>query len=530
MNDERRKNPRKKPEQLMYVEFGRENGGMIRDISETGFGFRSVGPLQRGEKVPFSFAFPGGELLRGEVELVWTDGDGRSGGLLFVNLPEEVRRRISAWCAREMYQPSVRSAPVQASSSASSFEELRNELRRQISPAAAATSIAVADVQVANVPAIRPPSAVAEARVTDKPAASRSVAMRPAIGSSGRATVPDSSGPSAEIENPQVPTAPLSVPSATPHPPESPAIGPQQKHRRDQSIPLPPLSGLNLSRAPAAPLVTPAPLAFDRGTNLGLEPKAPLQGSLTETSWVENVTVGWVVVAMLALTLAAAGIVFHNEIGEAFIWLGARIAGPDHSETAVQPAPASTSDASGASQTENPPADNPTSDAAAPHANAPAATTATKPVTSPGKQKSQPGALPTSSASNGKSQSAAPRTTVSGRVDDQSANAGVGADNPVPGTASQAEDDNGQTVLQQAMEILRSDNRSTDIAEAVRLLWIAVERGSSEAEVVLAELYRTGEGVAQSCDQAHILLTAAAKKGNNEAKSRLVEIEHTGCP
>ena len=80
------------------------------------------------------------------------------------------------------------------------------------------------------------------------------------------------------------------------------------------------------------------------------------------------------------------------------------------------------------------------------------------------------------------------------------------------------------------MRILRSDRRSTDIAETVRLLWIAGEHGSSEAEVVLAELYRTGEGVAQSCDQTHILLTAAARKGNSEAKSRLIEIAHTGCP
>jgi TPR repeat protein len=57
-----------------------------------------------------------------------------------------------------------------------------------------------------------------------------------------------------------------------------------------------------------------------------------------------------------------------------------------------------------------------------------------------------------------------------------------------------------------------------------------VQRGNSEAEVALAELFRAGEGVTQNCDQMRVLLNAAARKGNSQAKARLVETARMGCP
>lgn len=65
--------------------------------------------------------------------------------------------------------------------------------------------------------------------------------------------------------------------------------------------------------------------------------------------------------------------------------------------------------------------------------------------------------------------------------------------------------------------------------EAVRLLWVAVERGNSSAEVALANLYWKGEGVAKNCDQTRILLSAAARKGNAEAKKQLEQLNREGC-
>jgi TPR repeat protein len=65
--------------------------------------------------------------------------------------------------------------------------------------------------------------------------------------------------------------------------------------------------------------------------------------------------------------------------------------------------------------------------------------------------------------------------------------------------------------------------------ETLRLLWISVEKGNANAEVELAEMYWHGQGVIQNCDQAHILLTAAARKGSAEAQRQLVAFQRVGC-
>jgi hypothetical protein len=52
-------------------------------------------------------------------------------------------------------------------------------------------------------------------------------------------------------------------------------------------------------------------------------------------------------------------------------------------------------------------------------------------------------------------------------------------------------------------------------------LWNAVKRGSVQAEVALANLYLKGEAVAQSCEQAHVLLLAASLKGSKLADDSL---------
>jgi hypothetical protein len=74
------------------------------------------------------------------------------------------------------------------------------------------------------------------------------------------------------------------------------------------------------------------------------------------------------------------------------------------------------------------------------------------------------------------------------------------------------------------------DPRSHDPAEQARTLWSAVAQGNTSAEVALARLYLIGGGVPKSCDQARVLLQAAARKGNGEALDKLSQIDHQGCP
>lgn len=95
--------------------------------------------------------------------------------------------------------------------------------------------------------------------------------------------------------------------------------------------------------------------------------------------------------------------------------------------------------------------------------------------------------------------------------------------NPPPDQAGQQEYLSAQDILK------NKGSNEANLPEAVRLLWAAVEKGNSSAEISLAELYRAGQGVAKSCDQTRILLTAAAKKGNAEAQKHLDQFLKEGC-
>ena len=66
--------------------------------------------------------------------------------------------------------------------------------------------------------------------------------------------------------------------------------------------------------------------------------------------------------------------------------------------------------------------------------------------------------------------------------------------------------------------------------EDVPSLWTAVENGDTHAEVTLTGRYVGGDAVPQSCAQARVLLEAAVKRGNAEAKQKLDELPQAGCP
>ena len=68
-----------------------------------------------------------------------------------------------------------------------------------------------------------------------------------------------------------------------------------------------------------------------------------------------------------------------------------------------------------------------------------------------------------------------------------------------------------------------------DPSEAARLLWKAVRKQNSTAAVLLSDLYVRGDGVPRNCDQARILLLAAAKRGSPQAIQQLQNLEAYGC-
>lgn len=68
-----------------------------------------------------------------------------------------------------------------------------------------------------------------------------------------------------------------------------------------------------------------------------------------------------------------------------------------------------------------------------------------------------------------------------------------------------------------------------DSKEAAQLLWKAVGKGNPAATIVLSDLYLRGDGVPKSCDQARLLLDAAARKGVKSAADRLRNLQAFGC-
>jgi len=68
-----------------------------------------------------------------------------------------------------------------------------------------------------------------------------------------------------------------------------------------------------------------------------------------------------------------------------------------------------------------------------------------------------------------------------------------------------------------------------DTKEAVPWLWKAVGKGNIAATMALSDLYLRGDGVPKSCDQARLLLDAAARKGGAAAAERLHNLQAFGC-
>jgi len=68
-----------------------------------------------------------------------------------------------------------------------------------------------------------------------------------------------------------------------------------------------------------------------------------------------------------------------------------------------------------------------------------------------------------------------------------------------------------------------------DVRLRIAWLWKAVRAGNPQATVELAKMYADGDGVAQNCGQARLLLRAAAAKGNAQAKFNLQQLQLKGC-
>jgi TPR repeat protein len=74
-----------------------------------------------------------------------------------------------------------------------------------------------------------------------------------------------------------------------------------------------------------------------------------------------------------------------------------------------------------------------------------------------------------------------------------------------------------------------TQGKARDSRQAAEWLWKSVGKQNAAAALLLSDLYVTGDGVARNCDQARLLLDAAASKGAPGAGERIRDLPNLGC-
>jgi hypothetical protein len=488
-NSERRHNSRKRPPSLIYVELSSTNGGMMRDLSEDGFALRAMIPLRVGEEISFSFLLDPLTRIEGQAEVLWAEENGRVAGVRFADLPAVARTDIRSWLNDELEsRESEKNAPPEAP--AESFERLREELHtspprpESRKPKAGRSKWPVL-----------PPEPALHAEANEENAERSPEADR----FSGLPTLSASQRPD------QLPLPPEPSPRRTSA--QEPAA------RRPDVTEFPNRGAGQTPKIPALPDISQILMQQPRrpggyAAPPRLEPLDPLhpRRDVHSGNRGEGFTLAKALAIMVLLALSVGLLVYHGTVGQSLIWLGRQIGGSQESQVL---APSSNNDASAGEVGRVPPANPPSSVSEAP-------ATLTTPEENGAETNAAvaaPNAKPLPSIPAVESSAKPPVTPLSGSSSEAPREAGQEA---------------GQAEYAQALQLLH-DGIATDTSEAVRLLWISVEKGNPNAELTLAELYWRGQGVARNCDQTGILLGAAARKGNVDAQRRLRQFRQEGC-
>lgn len=335
--------PLKKPQQLIYVELGPQNGGMMLGICEQGLTLRAVAPLKIEGSVPFSFELDGNTRLQGHGEIAWTEDGGKIGGLKFTNVAPQFRDSVRAWLAGESTPKNVgREVTPAAALPLDSLEKIKAHVREY-------------------------DSKIAEAKPAPPP-----MKAEPAV-----AKIPEA--PIIPIREPEVPPLPepqkAPLPVQTPLPVESPhdATFSLPKFRLPSAPPDSPAVEPPTSEPEPAPpqltsVVTQQPLEKEYPPLEGLhQPYAhvpPESEDIDDAPQLNRAAAAAIIGVALAVILVALLVSFRREAGETLIRVGEKLAGETRSSVDNKQSVAPNS------QTENP---APTAATQAPAGSAPSA-------------------------------------------------------------------------------------------------------------------------------------------------------------
>jgi hypothetical protein len=113
---------------LAYVRLDQQNGGIIRDLTESGIAMQAVTQLRPGDELALRFdLFSPRVRIETRGRVAWADGSGQA-GVAFLDLTPRVRNAVREWILAQMFTAAA------ASGRDSMFAPLESQL--VLSPAA----------------------------------------------------------------------------------------------------------------------------------------------------------------------------------------------------------------------------------------------------------------------------------------------------------------------------------------------------------------------------------------------------------
>lgn len=95
---DRRAHPRRRLDQLAYIGFGPDSGGVLLDVSEGGLRCQIVGAVIEGDMCHLKFALPGRHsAIETEGQVVWSNRSKQGGGVRLLGLGADVRQQLQQW-------------------------------------------------------------------------------------------------------------------------------------------------------------------------------------------------------------------------------------------------------------------------------------------------------------------------------------------------------------------------------------------------------------------------------------------------
>jgi PilZ domain-containing protein len=185
MEPDKRRFVRKRTDQLLYAEFGPDNGSILLNLCEGGCSFQSMAPV-RAEQLRFSVSVGDGRKLEGDGQMVWSDPSKKTGGMRFLNPSQELQEQVREWLEETLVTADGTLDPAAMESKAKRRrKKLREEARAEAEIAWEEGALKAGETKP--IPAIEPGAAKAAAAegapthvVSPDRAAFNDLALRPA--------------------------------------------------------------------------------------------------------------------------------------------------------------------------------------------------------------------------------------------------------------------------------------------------------------------------------------------------------------